>query len=196
VVTGWSATGATSSAASSTRPRGEPQLGERGQRLGGQPALAGVRRAQRVLELGLGRGPVAGGDQDLAVVQPAERVEMRRPVAPGERAGGAHPLRRALELGGTAAGHDHVAARVDDGLELLALTAERRGHRLVEQRGALGDPPLVDERDADLAQRAQLEVAVAEATGGLARRTGQPLRFHGVLAVVGARTVDPARQRR
>ncbi len=130
------------------------------------------------------------------MVRAAQRIDMRATVATREILGGTDPLRRPLELGNLAAGADHIAARVDDGVQPLALPAQRRRQRLVEQRAALIKAARLHERRPELAQSAQLEIHILEPTRQFPRLTRPPLPALGIARIVRAQQRNPARKRR
>ena len=107
----------------------------------------------------------------------------------------ADPLRGALELRGEGADRDRLAARVDDGLR-AALAAERAGHRLVEQRDALGDVAERDPVGAELAHRAQLQVDVAVPARGVERLPREHLGAPRIAGLAGHRRRQSATQPR
>ena len=104
---------------------------------------------------------------ELRAVQAARAGEahhVRLLLAPaGQRRG---PLLRAPRLVRHAAAHDHAAVdeAVDDRRQLAR---GDRDHRLVEQREPFGDPPALDQQDADVLRRQREQVRVA---GALAER--------------------------
>jgi hypothetical protein len=172
----------------------DPELGEgrRGQRV--RRGLRGLRFPERRRQLGLGLGPVARRHEHGSVEHAAVDVEERAPVPLCEPIRGSNPLDRALELGAADAGADHVAAGVDDRVEVAAFTSERGGHRLVEQREALVHPPLANEAGAGLGERAELEIEVSRCRGQLARLAGQPLAVVGIVALARLEKLHPAEQ--
>ena len=99
-----------------------------------------------------------------------------QPYVADEVVGGPAPLRGAFDVTRQLAGVEHVAAGVDDGVERRALTAQRRGHRLVDQGEPLGRVPLADPDQPELGQRTQLEIDIAGLPRQLQRSLGERLR--------------------
>jgi hypothetical protein len=111
----------------------QPELGEGRQRQPMNRRERAPRHIQCRLQLSLGLGPVPRRHEHAAVEGAAVGVEERAAVAFGEAVRGAHPLQSPFELGAADAGADHVAARVDNGVEAAPLAAQGAGHRLVER---------------------------------------------------------------
>ena len=128
----------------------------------------------------------------------ADGVEVRRAVAPVEVVGGLDPLARTREVPRVAARNDRVAARQHDGVRALDLASERAGHGLVQQGDARLHSAHRNQRGTQLAQRAQLQIAIGRLAGDLARLAGPPLGRAGVILVVGRdrpAQQDPTAQR-
>ena len=123
----------------------DPQGGQTGQRLGVQARAGTVGDPQTDDQLALGVVPATLGRQHAPVVDAALGVQERTAVGGHELVGHLAPLRRPLHVAGQLAGVQHVAAGVHDGVQRRALTGQRGGHRLIDQREpvagfALGDP--------------------------------------------------------
>ena len=80
------------------------------------------------------------------------------------------PLLRTLAVSGALAGEHQRAADVRERLERGGLTARRRSHRLVEPSEAAVGLSQRHLREAELRQRAELEIQVAGDEGDVERR--------------------------
>ena len=112
----------------------DPEAGQSGQRFAMQARAAVGGDSLADTELALGVVPPAGGGEHAAVVDAALGIEEWTAVRLDEPVGDPAPLRRPVRVARQLAGIEHVATRVDDGLQVGRLAAQRRGHRLVDQR--------------------------------------------------------------
>jgi hypothetical protein len=142
-------------------------------------AIAARERSGRREQLLLRLRPTADRDQDPAVVEAAGR---RHEVDPGDRATGGHqPLLGAPDVGGLLAGAQQPAVDLTDRGDAGDLAASDRGHRLVEQQHALGDPSGGHVRLAEQGRGAELEVRIPEAPCDRERGHGEPLAFRRIV---------------
>ena len=142
-------------------------------------------------ELALGFVPSADRRQHAAVEDATFGVEERAAVPRDELVGDLAPLGCPLGVAGELAGIEHVAARVDDRVEVACLAAEDRRHRLVDLRQTAGDvaPPDIDE--AELRGGDELEVDIADRPGEIERPPRQLLGVREIRHPV--RPGDPQR---
>lgn len=142
----------------------EAQRGEAGGRVG--EVVCGGRHAPRRLQQPrLGAVPAAAKSVDGPVDDPAVGVgdgELAQPrilLDPPAPVVGSHGIAGAL------AGGQHGADGLGPLLGVADLSGGHRHHHLVEEREALVDLSLADERQAPVAERPQLQLVVAELPG-------------------------------
>jgi len=116
----------------------------------------------------------------LGMVDPAHARESVHPARLAKVAGALRPLAGALEVGHVAAGADRVAVD-DERRERVELAGQRGRARLVEEELPLGDLALLDEDVPLPLERADLEVAVAEAPSQLLGLLGEGERLREVV---------------
>ena len=148
----------------------EPQLGEHREGQHVAAAACAVRAAhQRLREHRVGALPVTRPHEHGAVDRAAPRLQRGVAAPLGEGDDRLAPLRGARQVGEAVADDERGAAGVAARERVARLAAERDGHRLVEQADALLDPPLPDDRAAELRERHALHVGVGERV-----RDGEP----------------------
>ena len=136
------------------------------------PRRRSAGAAQRLGEHRLGPRPVARADEHARRRSPRHHDCTGREVAAlGELDDGLAPLRqraaRSARPSQTTSVVQHASPHASGSRRLAA---ERHGHRLVEQRHALLDPPLAHHRPAELRQRHALDVGVARARAAIVER--------------------------
>ena len=174
-------------------PLSQPQSAEHGQRQRATTATAAIGLAlQRLGQDRLRARPVARADEDRAVDATAPRLHRREVAALGELDDRLTPLGGALQVGQAVADHQRRAASVAAGERVVRLTAERHGHRLVEERHALLDATLAHDRPAQLRQGHALDVGVAEVVRDLEGDAGVLLGGGRVAGALGLLDRQPA----
>ena len=116
----------------------------------------------------------------LGVVHPAHAREGVHRVRVAEVAGALSPLAGALEVGDVAAGADRVAVD-DERRERVELAGQGSRARLVQEQLPFGDLALLDEDVSLPLERADLEIAVAEAATQLLGLLGERERLGEVV---------------
>ena len=112
-------------------------------------------------ELRLGGVDATVRREDVGAARATEREQRDVVVLPHELVENLAPLLRPLGVASPLAREHQRAADVGERLEARRLAARRGGHRLVEMSEALVDLPERDLGEAELRQRAKLEVRVA-----------------------------------
>jgi hypothetical protein len=141
----------------------DPQVGEPDERTRPQPRpLPQAPEAHGAGQRGVGLGPVAGRGHEPAVVGAAEGGHGREAAALGDRLADADPLLGPGDVVGVLAGREQLAEDLLQHHEVLDLVARHGGQRLVEQEHALLDPVGVHEAGAEVGQRDELQVHVAD----------------------------------
>ena len=95
----------------------------------------------------------------------AERRDRGQAPACGDRLTDPDPLIGARHVVGVLAGGEELAEDLLQQAEVVDLAARDRGQRLVEQHHAFLGPVTVDEAGAEVRERRELQVGVAEAAG-------------------------------
>jgi len=147
----------------------DPQAGQAGQCLGMQPRAGAVGDAETGIQLAFGVVPPSLGGQHGPVVDAALGVQERAAIGSDEVVGHLAPLRGPLDVARQLAGAEHVAAGVDHRVQGRALTGQRGGHGLVDQREASGGLALADPHQPELGHGDELEVDI----------TGRPRHIDG-----------------
>jgi hypothetical protein len=127
----------------------------------GDPRVPGTKLLARAACFDIGPLEIALEPHHLGPVHPAHAGKGRHRVRLAELACSVRPLAGAVEVGDVAARADRVAVD-DQGRVRIELAAQGGDARLVEQRAALGELSLLDERIALPLDGADLEAAVAE----------------------------------
>ena len=138
--------------------------------------------------------PPTLGQQHAPVVEAALGVEERTAVAVHELVGDPAPLRSPLQVTRQLTSIEHVAARVDDRVQVRPLPGKRGRHRLVDQGEALRDAALTHSDQPQLRHRAEFEIGVTPDTTEFDRPNGQGLGGIEISHPVGACDVHPAVQ--
>ena len=173
----------------------EAEVGELGERVHARPRTGVLRHVQRRLELRFGLRPMTRRHQHASIVGAATGVQERAAVGAHEVVGDAAPLVGTVEVTGEVARREHAARCEDDRVAPAALAAERPGHRFVEQRQTVVDPPFDDEREAQVAERDQLEIDVTGRLREFERPGHQVVRPDRVGGHVALDEPEPSLQR-
>jgi hypothetical protein len=148
----------------------DPEVGQPNERSGPQRAVTEAPQPHGVHERLIGLGPASRRRQHAAVVRPAERRHRRQVPAPGDVLTDADPLIGPPDVVGVLTGREQLAEDLFEHGEVVDLVPGDRGQGLVEQvhplLGAIGVHPA----GAEVGQRHQLEVGVADRPGDGQRR--------------------------
>ena len=129
---------------------------------------------------GIGLGPAPGGGEDAAVVRAAEGRDGRKVPPLRDGLADPDPLIGARHVVGVLAGGEELAEDLLQHAEVVDVAARHRGERFVEEHHALLGPVRVDEARAEIRERHELEVAVAEAASQLERLSKALLLLHAI----------------
>ncbi len=175
-------------------PLADAQPGQTGERPGVEAGTRTCGDPHAGGQLPVGILPPTLGHQHAPVIEAALGIEERTAVAGHELVGDPTPLRSPLQITRQLTSIEHVAARVDDRVQIPPLPGKRGRHRLVDQGEALRHAALTHSDQPQLRHRAELEIGVTPDTTELDRPNGQGLGDIEISHPVGARDVHPAVQ--
>ena len=145
----------------------DAQVGEPGERAAAQRAVTERPQPHGLGQRGIGLGPAPGRGEHAAVVRAAERRHRGKAASLGDRLADPDPLIGAGDVVGVLARREELAEDLLQHAEVVDVAARDRGERLVEEHHALLGPVGVHEARAEVGERHELEIAVAEAASHL-----------------------------